>query len=394
MVKKKINKKSSTKKVSKKKKEKTEINDPIIKFIDKEYGTGKIFKLPGKDEGYDPKDFISTGSLCLNFIISGDYKCGIPRKKPIEIYGPESVGKTTVALHIALEASLRALKSLCCDQERGLNEFYARNLGIDRNYFYYFQPDFGEEGFEMTEKLLNKFPWDLYIYDSIGGMRTRAIMQGDWTEANMGSGARLMSKAIGRLGPAFRKYNIAPIFINQMRSKIGGYGNPEDTPGGKAVKFQEWVRLEIRAPRSGKVETKILTKGMRDLKDVIDSEEIKKIKESKKKKKKGKRIETGTIVNVKTIKNKLFMPRRTCRIKINYGVGFDRDFDLLEFLNMQEIINQKSKSKLIYDRKEVTNKKFLRMYKTDKGFKKEIVEIMEKKRKEIMLVTEDKNFAD
>jgi len=388
------------KKTTKNKKVKKETaKDPILEYVNKAYGKGKIFKLPDKEDGYNPSDFIDTGSLCLNYLITGDYRCGIPRRKPIEIFGPESVGKTTLALHVAIEASKQKYRILDCDAERGLNEYYAKQLGIDNKLFYYFHSDNGEESFTITEDLIEKFHWDLYIYDSVGGMRSRAIMENGYDDQNMGSNARLMTKAVTRLSKYFFKYNIAPIFINQIGSKIGGYGNPEETKGGKTFKYFLWCRLEVRAPRGDKIEikTKILNKG--SLNDVINEEEISEHRKYKKKKEKEekpkkKTIETGTIITVKSVKNKLFMPRRTCKIKIDYGKGIDKKFDLIEYLDMQGIVQRVGKSKIFYNDKNIMIESFFKKYNRDENFRKKISDLIEEDRKKQKVVTEDEKFTD
>ena len=385
--------------IQKKVKEEKIQKDSIIDYIDRTYGKGKIFKLPEKNLGYSPKDFIDTGSKCLNYLITGNYKCGAPRKKAIEFYGPESVGKTTLALHVAIEATKQKLKTLDCDAERGLNEYYAKKLGIDPAYFYYFNSDNGEESFTMTEDLIEKFPWDLYIYDSIGGMKCRAIMENGYDDQNMGNNAKLIGKAITRLSKYFSKYNIAAILINQVGSNIGGYGSPEETKGGKTLKYFLWCRLEIRAPRGDKVELKIKTISKGTLNDVIDEEEIKKDKKFKKKKEKkekikNKTIETGTILTVKSVKNKLFMPRRVTRVKINYGVGICKDFDLIEYLDMQNLVQRVGENKIIYNGKTVLNQKFIEKYHKDENFKKKIDDLIEEDSKKEKTIEEDMGFKD
>jgi protein RecA len=390
---------SKKKQIEVNKKIKEDKEDSIIEYINKTYGDNKIFKLPEKNKEYNPKDFIPTGSKCLNYIISGSYKLGVPRRKAIELYGPESVGKTTLALHIALEATKQKYKVLDCDTERGLNEFYAKNLGIDNKLFYYYFAENGEESFTIAEDLLEKFPWDVFIYDSVGGMKCRAIMENGYDDSNMGNNAKLMGKAITRLSKYFNKYNIAPIFINQIGSTIGGYGNPDETKGGKTLKYYLWCRLEIRAPRGNKIEMKVkmLQKGTLD--EVVDEETIKENKKFKKKKEKKEKVksetvETGTIITVKSVKNKLFMPRRTCRIKIDYGYGIDKNFDLLEYMDMRNLVKRFGEHKIIYNEKSIMNDNFIKKYNNDIEFKNRIDNLIEEDSKKEHLIIDDKNFKD
>ncbi|MCK5632270.1 hypothetical protein KAH94_00815 [bacterium] len=377
------------------KKKTIEKEDSIIEYINKTYGKGKIFKLPEKNDGYDLKDFISSGSMCLNYIMTGDYRCGFPRRRPVEIYGNESVCKTTLALTVAKNVSKNKLYSLFCDVERGLNEHYARQLNIDPEYFYYLLSNYGEESFTVSEDLLNKFNFDLFIYDSVGAMRPRSIVEGGYDEKKMGDQAKLMGNAIIKMGGLFYRKNIVPIFINQLGNKIGKYGNPNETKGGKTLKFQLWIRLEVTAPRDGKIEKEIKQKQKGTLDDVIDEKKIKeKKKKGKKEKEKTDTVETGTIITIKTIKNKLFVPRRKCRLKLDYGKGFDRKFDFLEYLHMQNIAKRNGKSKIIWDEKSMLNSSFFNKYKEDKGFKKEIWERIEDNRKSLQVITEDEDFLD
>lgn len=387
--------KKTTKKVVKSPIKKTEKEDSIIEYINETYGKGKIFKLPKKADEYDPKNFISSGSLCLNYIITGDYRCGFPRRKPVEIFGNESVGKSTLALHVAKEITRQKKMTLFCDAENGLNEFYAKQLGIDDKYFYYFLSDFGEESFEISDDLLNKFNFDLFIYDSIGGMKTRSVIEGDYDSKNMGDHAKLTGNAVTKLGKVLYKKNVAPIFINQLGvGNMSGYGSPIDTKGGKTLKFRLWVRLEILAPRADKVEQK--QKG--NLDEIIEIKEEGKKPKTKKDKKNQKpkedTIETGTIITVKTIKNKLFLPRKVCRMKVNYGRGFDKAFDFIEYLHMQKLAKRNGPSKIIYNEESMMNSTFIKKYKEDKEFKKEIRDKIEEHRKSIQIVTEDENFLD
>lgn len=390
--------KKQVKKTTKKPVKKTvKKEDSVVEYVNKTYGKDRIFKLPKKADEYDPKNFISSGSLCLNYIITGDYRCGFPRKRPIEIFGNESVGKSTLALHVAKEAYRNKQMTLFCDVENGLNEFYAKKLGIGNEFFYYFISDFGEESFEMSDDLLKRFKFDLFIYDSIGGMRTRSVIEGGYDDKNIGDHAKLTGNAAIKLGKIFRKKNIAAIFINQLGvGNISGFGNPNDTKGGKTLKFQLWTRLEVVAPRSEKVEQK--QKGSLD--DIIETKEEEKPKTKKDKKKKKPAldtVETGTIITVKSIKNKLFLPRRICRMKVNYGRGFDKAFDLIEYLDMQKLAKRNGPSKIIYpvsSENSMMNTTFINKIKEDKEFKKEIKDAIEKHRKSIQIVTEDENFLD
>jgi len=358
--------------------------DEIIEFVGDTYGDNKIFKLPSKLSSYTPNNFVSSGLYCLNEIVSGDYKCFAPRGKIIELYGPESVGKTTLALACSKEVANEKQRVLFCDAEHGLNPMYAAQMNINSEYFYFFQPEDGEEAFTMSEKLLQKFDFDLYVLDSVGGIIPKAMLEGKYSESSMGSTARLMAKAIKRLAPLLAKRNTAAIFVNQLSSKIGGYGNPEETQGGRKLKYYLWVRIECRAPRGGKIIEKI-AKGK--IGDVQDESEDKEEKENK------SGNEIGTTVNIKTVKNKLYAPYRKCSLKIIYGKGFDKKYDFLLYLNAKGIIKWK-KSRLNYKGKSYLVDKFLDKYKKDIKFKKQIRDEIDSKKDAPLIFTKQKSEKD
>jgi len=373
---------------------KTKKQDPF-EYIKKKYGEGKIFSLPEKNEGYNPKDFINSGSMCLNYIMTGDYRCGFPKNRPIELSGREGVCKSTLALTASKYATRNKKMVLYSDAENGLNEHYAKQLKINRDYFHFFISDNMEEAFEISEDLLSNFDYDMFVFDSIGGSRPKSYMEGDYSDKNIGSHAKLTGKGVLRLGKICIHKNTAMVLINQIGdSNFGGFGPTSDTKGGKTLKFQLWIRVELTAPRGGKVEEKIKQKGTLD--DVIDVEKNKEedAEDGKKKKSISNTIETGTIIRAKTIKNKFFVPYRTCRLKLIYGKGFDKKFDFLEYLDMHGLAKRDGKKKIIYNKKGMLNSSFWKKYKEDDVFKKEIWEKIENHRKSLQMIEEDESFLD
>lgn len=351
--------------MSRKKKKGGSEGDEILDYIKDKYGTDRIFKLPPKASKYSPEDFVSFGLYSLNEIVTGDYRCGPPRKRIIEIFGPESVGKTTTALSVSKETANSKKKVLYCDVEHGLNQYYASQMKINPDYFYYIQPDCAEEAFTMSEDLLKKFNFDLYVLDSVGGLTPRTVLEGDYNESNMGKSARLMSKAVRRLAPLLSKRNTAAIFINQLSSKIGGYGLKEETAGGRKLKYYLWVRIEARTPRKGKILERI---GKGKISDMVEATED---EAEEAKDEKGTKSEVGILVNVKTVKNKLYSPQRFCKLKIIYGKGFDKEYDFLSYLDAKGIIKW-GKKRLSYKGKAFATSAFIEKYHKDKTFKAQV----------------------
>jgi len=351
--------------IDEKKKKSNKKKDDILEYSKKKFGN-YVFKLPDKNEKYSSLDFIHTGSYYLNYIITGDMMCGAPKGKMIEFFGSESVGKTSIALSISKHAAKNGARVLYGDFERGLNQYYASQMNIDPEYFYYFKPDFGEQGFDMAEELINKFNFDLFICDSVGGARTRSQMEGNYSKENMGVHSRLFGKVSTRFSKLADKKQFAFILINQLSSVIGQYGKTEDTKGGKSLKFFEWCRIQCKTLRANKIVSKVKT-----LDDVVESKEetVEDEEENKKEKE-----EVGILVNCKTVKNKLYIPQKTCQLKLLYGFGFDEVWDLANFLAIKGIVDSnKERTKLKYKKKAYNTVDFFELFEKNNSLKEEIV---------------------
>ena len=223
--------------------EKRKALDAAISKLEKDYGKGTVMRL-GDANADTTIDVIPTGSMSLDIALGVG---GIPKGRVIEIYGPESSGKTTVALHVIAEAQKLGGIAGFIDAEHALDPVYAKNIGVNIDDLYISQPDSGEQALEICETMVRSGAMDLIVVDSVAALVPRAEIDGDMGDAHVGLQARLMSQALRKLTPVISKSNCAVIFINQLREKVGVvYGNPEVTTGGRALKFYSSVRLDVR----------------------------------------------------------------------------------------------------------------------------------------------------
>lgn len=291
-------------------KEKQKALDNALKAIEKHFGKGAVMRLGAASRQHI--DVISTGSLALDLALGVG---GIPRGRIIEIYGPESGGKTTLSLSIVAQAQRAGGVAAFVDAEHALDPNYARSLGVDVENLLVSQPDTGEQALEIVELLTRSGAVDVIVVDSVAALTPQAEIEGQMGDAFVGLQARMMSQAMRKLTAALSKSNTAAIFINQIREKVGVmYGNPETTPGGRALKFYASVRLDVR--RQGQ-----------PIKVGNDA--------------------VGNRVRVKVTKNKVAPPFREAEIELYYGKGIDPLADLVTVAVAAEVI-QKSGSWLSY----------------------------------------------
>jgi len=267
--------------------------DLAITQIERQFGKGSIMRLGGSEKISDVP-VIPTGSLGLDLALGIG---GVPRGRVVEIYGPESGGKTTLALHIVAEAQKQGGLAAFIDAEHALDVTYARKIGVNTDDLLISQPDSGEQALEIAETLVRSGALDVLVVDSVAALVPKAELDGEMGDAQMGLQARLMSQALRKLTAVISKSKTVVIFVNQIREKIGVmFGNPETTPGGRALKFYSSVRLDVRS--------------------------IERIKE-------GDKI-IGTRTRVKVVKNKVAPPFKEAVFVIKYGEGVLRDGDLLD----------------------------------------------------------------
>ena len=277
--------------------------DNALKQIEKDFGKGAIMRL-GEAADRMNVEVISSGSLAIDIAVGVG---GFPRGRVIEIYGPESSGKTTVALHAVAEAQKQGGIAAFIDAEHAMDPVYARNLGVDINNLLISQPDNGEQALEITEALVRSGAVDIVVVDSVAALVPKAEIDGEMGDAHVGLQARLMSKALRKLTGIISKSKTVVIFINQLREKVGVmFGNPETTTGGRALKFYSSVRLDVR-------------KG----------ELIKANNEN-----------VGALTKVKVVKNKVAPPFKTAEFDLMYGEGISKTGTLIDIGTNMEIINK------------------------------------------------------
>jgi recombination protein RecA len=277
--------------------------DVAVGQIEKQFGKGSIMRL-GQNRAVGPVDVISTGALSIDYALGIG---GVPRGRVIEIFGPESSGKTTLALQVIAEAQKAGGLAAFVDAEHALDAAYSKKLGVDIDNLLVSQPDNGEQALEIVEVLIRSNSVDVVVVDSVAALVPRAEIEGEMGEAQMGLQARLMSQALRKLTGAVSKSKTSLIFINQLREKIGVmFGNPETTTGGRALKFYSSVRIDIR--RIGAIK---------------DGETV-----------------VGGRTRVKIVKNKMAAPFREAEFDIMYGEGVSREGDLIDIAVEHKIIEK------------------------------------------------------
>ena len=281
---------------------KEEALEEALKQIKKQYGQGAIMKLG--DRVSVKVDAISSGSLLLDAALGIG---GYPKGRVIEIYGPESSGKTTVALHAIASAQKKGGRAAFIDAEHAIDPEYAKRLGVNVDELILSQPDSGEQAMEIVEILIKSQSVDLVVVDSVAALVPQAELDGEMSDAQVGAQARLMSKALRKITALLNKSECSIIFINQLREKVGiMFGNPETTPGGRALKFYSTIRLDVRKGEA-----------LKNGSDII-----------------------GNVVNIKVVKNKVAAPFKTASVDLVYGIGINHEGEVLDLAANNEIVKK------------------------------------------------------
>ena len=277
--------------------------DAAIAKLEKDFGKGTVMRL-GDPSAQVAVETIPTGSLSLDLALGLG---GVPKGRIVEIYGPESSGKTTVALHMIAEVQKRGGIAGFIDAEHALDPVYAKKIGVDIDELYISQPDSGDQALEIAETMVRSGAVDIIVIDSVAALVPKQEIEGDMGDSHVGLQARLMSQALRKLTPVISKSNCVVIFINQLREKIGVmFGNPETTTGGRALKFYSSVRVEIRRSEAIKNGTEIV----------------------------------GNKVNIKVVKNKVAPPFKSTQVDIIYGKGISRDGEVLDLAVDKDIVDK------------------------------------------------------